>query len=140
MIKSQLVDRVAQKSAHLNKYDAEKIVNAIFDCLVSGLARRDRVELRGFGSFTITVREARPGRNPKTGAAVNLSERILPRFKASKGNAPKAQRHSYRMNANSCGRGCCRSTTDRTVTYTFGALSIGVQRTAPKTASIETTA
>jgi len=84
MIKSQLVDRVAQKSAHLNKYDAEKIVNAIFDCLVSGLARRDRVELRGFGSFTITVREARPGPNPKTGAAVNLSERILPRFKASK--------------------------------------------------------
>ena len=82
MIKSQLVDRVAQKSAHLNKYDAEKIVNAIFDCLVSGLARRDRVELRGFGSFTITVREARPGPNPKTGAAVNLSE--LPRFKASK--------------------------------------------------------
>jgi integration host factor subunit beta len=84
MIKSQLIDRVAQKAPRLHKNDAEKIVNAIFDCLVSGLARRDRVELRGFGSFTITVREARPGRNPKTGAAVNLSERILPQFKASK--------------------------------------------------------
>jgi integration host factor subunit beta len=84
MIKSQLVDRVALKSPHLHKSEADKIVNAIFDCLVSALARRDRVELRGFGSFAVTVREAGPARNPKTGAPVNLSERIFPRFKASK--------------------------------------------------------
>ena len=84
MIKSQLVDRVAQKSAHLNKYDAEKIVNAIFDCLVSGLARRDRVELRGFGAFSVKQRDARTGRNPRTGESVAVIDKIIPFFKTGK--------------------------------------------------------
>jgi integration host factor subunit beta len=68
MIKSELIHRVADKNLHLHRSDIEKVVNAVLEEIRSALARQDRVELRGFGSFTVKVRSARPGGNPKTGS------------------------------------------------------------------------
>lgn len=84
MIKSELAQRIAQKNRHLYQADAEKIVDAVLDSIVSALARRERVELRGFGTFSAKVHPARSGRNPKTGAVVALPERALPAFRSGK--------------------------------------------------------
>jgi integration host factor subunit beta len=84
LIKSQLALRIAAQSLHLYHRDVEKIVNAILDEIVAAMARRDRVELRGFGTFAVKVWSARVGRNPKTGAAVHVSERVMPAFKPGK--------------------------------------------------------
>jgi integration host factor subunit beta len=84
VIKSQLVLRIAAQNPHLYQRDVEKAVNAILDEIVSAMARRERVELRGFGTFVVKVRAARVGRNPKTGAAVHVSEKILPAFRPAK--------------------------------------------------------
>ena len=84
MIKSELVQRVAEQNPHLFNTDAERVVNAILDVIVAALAMRDRVELRGFGAFTVKTRSARPGRNPRTGAEVSIPETGLPSFRTSK--------------------------------------------------------
>jgi len=68
MIKSELVQRIAEHNPHLYQRDVENIVNAILDEIVAALARGDRVELRGFGAFSVKHRPARAGRNPRTGA------------------------------------------------------------------------
>ena len=68
MIKSELVQRIADRNRHLYQRDVENIVNAILDEIVEALSRGDRVELRGFGAFSTKKREARTGRNPQTGA------------------------------------------------------------------------
>lgn len=68
MIKSELVQRIAESNPHLYQRDVENIVNAILDEIVAALARGDRVELRGFGAFSVKARPARTGRNPRTGA------------------------------------------------------------------------
>ena len=70
MIKSELVQRIAEHNPHLYQRDVENIVNAILDEIVAALARGDRVELRGFGAFSVKHRPARAGRNPRTGAHV----------------------------------------------------------------------
>ena len=70
MIKSELVQRIAEHNPHLYQRDVENIVNAILDEIVAALARGDRVELRGFGAFSVKHRPARSGRNPRTGAHV----------------------------------------------------------------------
>ncbi|KMO36503.1 HU family DNA-binding protein, partial [Methylobacterium aquaticum] len=70
MIKSELVLKIAEQNPHLYQRDVENIVNAILDTIADALARGDRVELRGFGAFSVKRREARRGRNPRTGAAV----------------------------------------------------------------------
>ncbi len=84
MIKSELVQRVAAAHQHLYQRDVEAMVNAIFDEITAALARGDRVELRGFGAFTVKHREARVGRNPKTGEAVDVDEKFIPFFKTGK--------------------------------------------------------
>jgi integration host factor subunit beta len=84
MIKSELAQRIARKNRHLYQADAEKIVDAVLDSIVSALARRERVELRGFGTFSAKVHPARSGRNPKTGAVVALPERALAAFRSAK--------------------------------------------------------
>jgi integration host factor subunit beta len=83
MIKSELVRHFAEQNPHLFAKDIEKTVNAIFDALTAALARRDRVELRGFGTFTVKTWPARPGRNPKTGQDVKIPETHHPHFKMS---------------------------------------------------------
>ena len=84
MIKSELVLKIAEQNPHLYQRDVENIVNAILDTIADALARGDRVELRGFGAFSVKTRDARTGRNPRTGATVPVSEKVIPVFKTGK--------------------------------------------------------
>ncbi len=84
MIKSELVQRIADRNPHLYLRDVEKIVNAILDEIAGALTRGDRVELRGFGAFSVKRRDARQGRNPRTGAKVAVDEKAVPFFKTGK--------------------------------------------------------
>jgi integration host factor subunit beta len=84
VIKSELIQRISSQNPHLYQRDIEKIVNAIFDEIVKTLRRGDRVELRGFGVFSHKIRGARKGRNPKTGAEVQVPQKVIPFFKTGK--------------------------------------------------------
>jgi integration host factor subunit beta len=84
MIKSELILKVAEQNPHLYEQDAADIVNAILDTVAEALAQGDRVELRGFGVFMAKRRGARPGRNPRSGAVVAVSEKVVPTFKMSR--------------------------------------------------------
>ena len=84
MIKSELVQRLAAAHPHLYQRDVENIVNAILDEIAGGLAEGNRVELRGFGAFSVKHRPARTGRNPRTGESVDVEEKWIPFFKAGK--------------------------------------------------------
>ena len=84
MIKSELVQRLAQANPHLYQRDVENIVNAILEEIGDALSGGQRVELRGFGAFSVKHRPARQGRNPRTGANVEVEEKWIPFFKAGK--------------------------------------------------------
>jgi integration host factor subunit beta len=84
MTKSELVQRLAETNPHLYQRDVEIIVTTIFDAITDALAQGDRVELRGFGAFSVKRREARIGRNPRTGDSVQVSEKHIPFFKTGK--------------------------------------------------------
>jgi integration host factor subunit beta len=84
MLKPELVRRLMARYPHLYERDIEKVVNAILEKIIEALARGDRVELRGFGVLFVKHREARNGRNPKTGAAVSVSAMALPFFRTGK--------------------------------------------------------
>jgi integration host factor subunit beta len=84
MIKSELVARLAEANPHLYQRDVERIVAAVFDEIANALARGHRVELRGFGAFSVKHRPSRVGRNPRTGDAVQVSEKRVPFFKTGK--------------------------------------------------------
>lgn len=84
MIKSELVLRIAEQNPHLYEKDAEAVVNTILGRISDALVAGDRVELRGFGAFTIRSRNARLGRNPKTGEAVQVTDKLVPVFKTGK--------------------------------------------------------
>ena len=84
MTKSELIHRIAELNDHLTHREVERIVTTIFDEVGAALSRGDRVELRGFGAFSIKRRGARVGRNPRTGAAVAVSEKFIPFFKTGK--------------------------------------------------------
>ena len=84
MTKSELIQRLAERNPHLYQRDVERIVTAIFDEIAAALARGARVELRGFGAFSVKRRDARQGRNPRTGDAVQVEEKHIPFFKTGK--------------------------------------------------------
>lgn len=84
MTKSELIARLAKQNPHLFQRDVERIVSTIFDEISSALSQGDRVELRGFGAFSVKSRDARIGRNPRTGEAVAVAEKSVPFFKAGK--------------------------------------------------------
>jgi integration host factor subunit beta len=84
LIKSELVQQIGEQFPHLFQRDVENIVNAIFDEITDALARGDRVELRGFGAFSVRQRGARRGRNPRTGQQVDVAEKFVPFFKTGK--------------------------------------------------------
>lgn len=84
MTKSDLIDKIAEKNRNISKKDVETIVNTVFDSMRSSLIGGERIEIRGFGSFTVKERHAREGRNPKTGTLVHISEKKVPYFKVGK--------------------------------------------------------
>ncbi|WP_182084219.1 integration host factor subunit beta [Aureimonas sp. ME7] len=84
MIKSELVQIIAGRNPHLYQRDVETIVNAIFDEVTQALCEGNRVELRGFGAFSVKNRPPRAGRNPRTGEAVDVEEKWVPFFKTGK--------------------------------------------------------
>jgi integration host factor subunit beta len=84
MLKPDLVRLIFGQNPHLRQEDAERIVDAILEEVTSAMARGDRVELRGFGTFSARRRKPRTGRNPKTGALVPVEEKLFPFFKAGK--------------------------------------------------------
>ena len=84
MTKSELIARLAESNPHLYLRDVERIVTTIFDEIATALARGDRVELRGFGAFSVKARDARQGRNPRTGEAVAVEGKAVPFFKTGK--------------------------------------------------------
>lgn len=84
MTKSELILRLAETNPHLYQRDVERIVTTIFGEIADALARGDRVELRGFGAFSVRSRPARAGRNPRTGETVAVKAKHVPFFKSGK--------------------------------------------------------
>jgi integration host factor subunit beta len=84
MIKSELIAALAAENPHLTQKDVEQVVSVILESVASALETGGRVELRGFGAFSVRSRPARPGRNPKTGAPVEVKAKHVPFFKSGK--------------------------------------------------------
>lgn len=84
MIKSELIQKIADKNLHLYHRDIERIVNAVLGEVVAAMTVGNRVELRGFGAFSVKSRNARKGRNPRTGTAVDVGAKKVPFFKTGK--------------------------------------------------------
>jgi integration host factor subunit beta len=84
MTKSGLIETIAAQTPHISKKDTEIVVNTIFDSMAQALKLGERIEIRGFGSFQVKIREAREGRNPKTGEPVHISAKRTPFFKVGK--------------------------------------------------------
>ena len=84
MIRSELIQKIADDNPHLYQRDVERIVSTVFEQITGALSRGDRVELRGFGAFSVKKRDSRTGRNPRTGEAVEVEEKHVPFFKTGK--------------------------------------------------------
>jgi integration host factor subunit beta len=84
MTKSELVEKIATQTPQLSKRVAEAVVEQLFDSMVDALRQGERIEIRGFGSFEIRTRNAKVGRNPKTGDKVSIPQKRIPFFKAGK--------------------------------------------------------
>ena len=84
MIKSELIGALASENPHLTQRDIERVVGVILERMIQALESGGRVELRGFGAFSVRSRPARAGRNPRTGAAVNVRAKHVPFFKSGK--------------------------------------------------------
>ncbi len=84
MTKSQLIDRISEKTPRVSKGDIETIVHTVFESMQGALRRKQRIEIRGLGSFAVKTREARVGRNPKTGETVHVPRRHIPYFTVGK--------------------------------------------------------
>ena len=84
MIRSELIQKISEENPHLFQRDVERIVNTVFEEIIDTMARGDRVELRGFGAFSVKKRDSRQGRNPRTGESVSVEEKHVPFFKTGK--------------------------------------------------------
>lgn len=84
MIRSELVQKIAEENPHLTLRHVERVLNTVFDEIINALAKGDRVELRGFGAFSVKSRDARIGRNPRTGESVKVENKKVPFFKTGK--------------------------------------------------------
>ncbi|MES1926914.1 integration host factor subunit beta [Salinisphaera sp. T31B1] len=84
MTKSELIERLVQRQAHMSHRDVELAVKLLLDDVIAELADGGRVEIRGFGSFSVHHRPARRGRNPKTGESVDIPRKYVPHFKPGK--------------------------------------------------------
>lgn len=93
MTKSDLIQRLAEHNPHLTLREVEKIVNTIFEKITQTLRDGGRVELRGFGAFSVKSREARKGRNPRTGETVYVEAKKMPFFKTGKALRERLNEH-----------------------------------------------
>jgi integration host factor subunit beta len=84
MIRSELVQKISDENPHLYQRDVERIVSTVFEEIIEAMASGNRVELRGFGAFSVKKRDARVGRNPRTGDSVPVEEKHVPFFKTGK--------------------------------------------------------
>ena len=84
MIRQELIQKIADENPHLLQRDVERIVNTIFEEITDALANGDSVDLRGGGAFSVKTRDARVGRNPRTGEAVSVEQKKAPFFKPGK--------------------------------------------------------
>jgi integration host factor subunit beta len=84
MIKSELVNRLSESNPHVFHRDMEKVVNAVLSEIATALERGNRIEIRGFGAFSVKVRAARASRNPRTGAPVQVDSKKRPYFRMGK--------------------------------------------------------
>ena len=84
MTRSDLIAELVASTPRLRQSDAKRVIHTVFDHIVNALAHGQRVELRGFGSFTMRQRKARTGYNPRTGEAVSVTAKAVPHFKASR--------------------------------------------------------
>ncbi|GAD59085.1 integration host factor subunit beta [Brevundimonas sp. BAL450] len=84
MIKSQLIEKLAAENTHLTQAEVERVVNIVLDRMIDAMSGGGRVELRGFGAFSVRSRPARAGRNPRTGEAVEVPAKSVPFFKSGK--------------------------------------------------------
>lgn len=84
MIRSELIQKISEENPHLFQRDVERIVNTVFEEIINAMSRGDRVELRGFGAFSVKKRDARQGRNPRTGESVSVDQKHVPFFKTGK--------------------------------------------------------
>lgn len=84
MTKSELIEKIMETNSFLNRKESELVVNIIFDSMTRALVEGDKVEIRGFGSFTVREREAREARNPKSGEIVKIAAKRTPFFKTGK--------------------------------------------------------
>ena len=84
MLRSELILKLADENPDLRPEDLEKVVSVILDEIADALARGDRVELRGFGAFSVRQRKARTGRNPRTGTPVQIEAKAVPFFRPGK--------------------------------------------------------
>ena len=84
MTKSELISRIGELNPHLYQRDVERIVSTIFEEISTALERGDRVELRGFGAFSVKSRDSRVGRHPRTGESVKVNAKTVPFFKTGK--------------------------------------------------------
>lgn len=99
MIKSELVTKLAEENPNLFHRDIEKIVSIVFQEIADALSRGERVELRGFGAFSVKHRPARVGRNPRSGEPVTIDEKHAPFFKAGKELRDRLNRQNGRAGA-----------------------------------------
>ncbi|KEZ76238.1 integration host factor subunit beta [Salinisphaera hydrothermalis] len=93
MTKSELIERLVDRQAHMTQRDVELAVKLLLDNVISELADGGRVEIRGFGSFSVHHRPARRGRNPKTGEAVDIPRKFVPHFKPGKELRERVNNH-----------------------------------------------
>lgn len=84
MIRSELIQKITDENPHLSQRDVERVVATVFDEIIGAMERGDRVELRGFGAFSVKRRDARQGRNPRTGETVSVEQKHVPFFKTGK--------------------------------------------------------
>lgn len=84
MIRSELIQKIAEENPHLFQRDVERIVNTVFEEVIGAMEQGNRVELRGFGAFSVKKRDSRLGRNPRTGDSVSVDEKHVPFFKTGK--------------------------------------------------------
>ena len=84
MIRSELIQKIADENPHLYQRDVERIVSTVFDEITDAMSEGNRVELRGFGAFSVKKRDPRVGRNPRTGESVEVEEKHVPFFKTGK--------------------------------------------------------